>query len=100
MSTLEEHDAEQAEITAMCEAGTCDHPECHDDHFRNELVDRCAPRWAWDIIDETLAMDAESKAFGANLRADIKAAMRAMLLACERPDDQPISRKEADDAEV
>lgn len=30
MSTLEEHDAEQAMITAMCEAGTCDHPECHE----------------------------------------------------------------------
>lgn len=29
MSTLEEHDAEQAAITAQCEAGTCDHPECN-----------------------------------------------------------------------
>lgn len=28
MSNLEEHDAEQAEITAMCESGECDHPEC------------------------------------------------------------------------
>lgn len=29
MSTLEEHEAEQAAITAQCEAGTCDHPECN-----------------------------------------------------------------------
>lgn len=29
MSNLEEHEAEQAEITALCEAGECDHPECH-----------------------------------------------------------------------
>lgn len=29
MSNLAEHDAEQAAITAMCEAGQCDHPECH-----------------------------------------------------------------------
>lgn len=28
MSTLETHEAEQAEITAACEAGTCDHPYC------------------------------------------------------------------------
>ena len=28
MSTFEEHEAEQAEITAACEAGECDHPEC------------------------------------------------------------------------
>lgn len=31
MSSLEEHDAEQAAITALCEAGLCDHPECHED---------------------------------------------------------------------
>ncbi len=28
MSSLEEHEAEQAEITARCEAGECDHPDC------------------------------------------------------------------------
>lgn len=28
MSNLEEHEAEQAEITAACEAGQCDHQEC------------------------------------------------------------------------
>lgn len=28
MSNLEDHEAEQAEITAACEAGECDHEEC------------------------------------------------------------------------
>ena len=28
MSNLATHEAEQAEITASCEAGTCDHPYC------------------------------------------------------------------------
>lgn len=28
MSSLEAHEAEQAEITASCEAGTCNHPHC------------------------------------------------------------------------
>jgi hypothetical protein len=31
MSNLEEHEREQARITAECMAGTCDHPECHED---------------------------------------------------------------------
>lgn len=31
MSNLKEHEAEQDRITAKCEAGTCDHPECHED---------------------------------------------------------------------
>ena len=29
MSNAEDHDAEQAAITAACVAGTCDHPECN-----------------------------------------------------------------------
>ena len=28
MSNLEDHMAEQEAITARCEAGTCEHPEC------------------------------------------------------------------------
>ena len=34
MSNLEDHNAEQAAITAACEAGTCDHPECHKGKIR------------------------------------------------------------------
>lgn len=57
----------------------------------NEIVSRSAPRWAWDIIDETLAMDAERKAFDASLRADISAATLAMIRATET-DDEPMPR--------
>lgn len=68
---------------------------CADASYMNELVDRSAPRWAWDIIDETLAMDAESKAFDASLRASIAAANLAMIRASET-DDKPISRADID----
>lgn len=61
----------------------------------NELVTRSAPAWAWEIIDETLAMDERSKAFSADLRENIGAANTAMMLACERADDEPISREDA-----
>ena len=123
MSTLEEHEAEQAEITAACAAGTCDHPECHDEDvcrtcgaryegfgdgydgecpdcadtsYMDEIVCRSAPRWAWEIIDETLAMDAQSKAFDAELRLSIGAAITGMGLACENANDQPISYKDCE----
>jgi hypothetical protein len=33
MSNLAEHMDEQDEITALCEAGKCDHPECHQKEF-------------------------------------------------------------------
>lgn len=85
MSTLEDHDAEQAAITALCEAGQCDHPECQSetDDYENECVTRSAPRWAWDMIDETLSLDANSGAFSSELRAQIENAQNAMHLACE-----------------
>lgn len=53
--------------------------------YQDEIVDRAAPRWAWDIIDETLAMDSQSKAFDPELRDQIAAALRAMVEACENP---------------
>jgi len=31
MSNETDHQAEQDAITAQCEAGTCDHPECHEE---------------------------------------------------------------------
>lgn len=94
MSTLEEHDAEQAYITARCEAGLCDHDDCKDPEGRaymDEIVDRSAPRWAWEIIDETLDMDAVSSAFSGDLREGIRRALMAMQIACDRADDQPLS---------
>ena len=44
----------------------------------SDIVLRAAPRWAWDILDETLALDAESGAFSADLRADIARALDAV----------------------
>ena len=49
----------------------------------NEVVTRSAPRWAWDLIDETLALDAESSLFDQPLRDQIKEAMDGMLLSSE-----------------
>jgi len=47
------------------------------------LVTRSAPEWVWDLIDETLAMDTQSKAFDQHLRTRIGASILAMQLACE-----------------
>jgi hypothetical protein len=42
------------------------------------MITRQAPAWAWDIIDETLAADARSRAFDAATRNEIGAALDAM----------------------
>ena len=47
------------------------------------LITRSAPAWAWSVIDETLAMDAQSSAFDPELREKIGRALQAMLDACE-----------------
>lgn len=47
------------------------------------LVTRSAPAWAWEIIDETLAMDERSKAFSTELRHQIGASLLSLQLACE-----------------
>lgn len=62
----------------------------------DQLITRSAPKWAWQILDETIGMDARSTAFSADLRADIVAASIAVQLACDRGDDEPISRAEVD----
>ena len=54
------------------------------DNYQNEIVKRAAPRWAWDVIDETLAMDANSHAFSQDLRDDIATALEAMKPVKER----------------
>lgn len=51
--------------------------------YDDEIITRSAPRWAWATIDETLAMDAESKAFAAELRDEIKLATAAVVIASE-----------------
>ncbi len=61
--------------------------------YDDELVTRSAPRWAWETIDQTLEMDAQSHAFTPELRVEIGSAKLAMQIACEEADDMPISRK-------
>lgn len=48
----------------------------------HEITTRCAPRWAWDAIDDAL-----------DTWGDIttKAALRAMVMASERADDTTVS---------
>lgn len=69
----------------------------HDDAtgHEDEIVYRSAPRWAWDIMDETLDADTRSHAFDPSLRESVRSAINAMILSCERGDDAPISREEA-----
>lgn len=64
----------------------------------DRVVTRSAPRWAWEIIDETLSMDAQSKAFDKNLRQDIAMALEAVMISCEEPDRDTLTRKECEDA--
>lgn len=45
---------------------------------RFENVVRSAPRWAWDVIEETLRMDAQSGAFSPELRRKIANALEAV----------------------
>ncbi len=42
------------------------------------MVLRAAPQWAWDTIDETLALDAQSAAFDSALRREVGVAAAAM----------------------
>ncbi|MDX5412826.1 MAG: hypothetical protein LPK02_07240 [Rhodobacterales bacterium] len=103
MSNLKEHESEQARITAECEAGECDHPSCkvlHDHEYMNEVVDRSAPRWAWDLIDETLEMDTQSKAFDFALRVQISNALIAMRECCEQGYDHYTQAQAEEDSQV
>ncbi len=59
------------------------------DDYQNELVTRCAPRWAWGMIDETLALDIQSRAFDFTLRSLIENAYHAMIKASEDPEPKP-----------
>ena len=57
------------------------------DDYQSEIVSRAAPRWAWEVIDETLAADERSGAFDPALRKQIAEATEAMRDACENPED-------------
>ncbi len=58
-------------------------PQDYDD----EEVTRCAPRWAWEVIDETLRIDSQSSACTTELREAIGKAYLAMCDCCERAED-------------
>ena len=62
-----------------------------EDTHMDEIVVRQAPRWAWDLIDETLALDASSSSFDGELRADIRNALNAMIHASEECELQRLS---------
>ena len=47
----------------------------------DDMITRSAPRWAWDIIDECLVLDARSLAADRALRTQIADALAAMVEA-------------------
>lgn len=57
----------------------------------NEVQSRFAPAWAWAIIDETLQMDAQSRAFDHKLRDTIGNAFTAMQVATENTELQTLA---------
>ncbi|MER3352810.1 MAG: hypothetical protein RLQ73_02475 [Hoeflea sp. D1-CHI-28] len=77
------------------------------DSSDNQLVLRAAPRWAWITIDELLGnisnddmldRDGDYLIYGdqgaPNQIQPLREAYSAILLACERADDEPISRRQ------
>ncbi|MDP2047573.1 MAG: hypothetical protein Q8K33_01585 [Cypionkella sp.] len=77
MSNLEEHEAEQAAITAMCEAGTCDHPDCWGNLTPCERAEQ--------IMDETAKMADEDVDYQSHRRA-----ARSLLCWAPAYDDDTI----------
>lgn len=88
MDAAQRHQAEQDEITAAWEQAQIERGGEPEDF---QIVSRVAPAWAWEIIDETLSMDAMSKAFDPGLRESIRKAHAAVILASELADDEPMS---------
>ncbi|KKM96243.1 hypothetical protein LCGC14_1179950 [marine sediment metagenome] len=60
--------------------------------YMDEIVIRSAPRWAWDIIEETLASDASDLTVLSH-RGAIKTALAAMVEAGDEPELKWISRR-------
>ena len=54
--------------------------------YMNGIVDRSAPRWAWDIIDETLSLGSCATNFDPSRRAEIRDAVNGMTAASADPD--------------
>lgn len=54
--------------------------------YENETITVCGPRWAWDVIWETLQADMQSIAFDPELRLQITRAYKAVIEASEQKD--------------
>ena len=52
--------------------------------YENETITVCGPRWAWDVIWETLQTDMRSTAFDPELRQQITRAHDAGIEASEQ----------------
>lgn len=50
----------------------------HTPEESDQIVSRQAPRWAWELIDETLLMDIQASNFDPPLRDEIERATDAM----------------------
>jgi hypothetical protein len=72
MSNLATHEAEQAAITAACDAGTCDHPHCHPSPCER----------AQEIMDETATLGAEDHDY-----PNVRRAARILLAIAPAYDD-------------
>jgi hypothetical protein len=58
------------------------------DNYMNEVVTRCAPRWAWEAMTEILWCAAHMRE-----STDARLALRAITLSCETPDLPAMSRE-------
>lgn len=57
------------------------------DKYSTEIVSRCAPRWAWDLIDRACACDNSFVIADDDEAGALSAASVAMIHACENPED-------------
>lgn len=60
MSSLEEHDAEQAAITALCDSGQCDHPDCKPGRIKY-VCPSCKEESLYHSDDVTLYWDTDAQ---------------------------------------
>lgn len=78
----------------------------------NEIITRCAPAWAWAIIDHLFERIDEGDLTEENdliipgsmkpgdQVTDLNCAAAAIIIACKRADDQPLSRSEVEQSAI
>lgn len=72
MSSFAEHEAEQSAITAACEAGTCDHPDCK------------APASPFEVAHQIIDTTSQSE------DSNVRRAARAFLTVAPSYDDDTL----------